>query len=185
MDLRIDQAFARIGLNIKHPFLRLEVARPNLRLNVSGPRLKIENRLPEIHIDQTECFADMDKRTPVEFMSYMANLAWALGQQGTERIAAEGEMLASIEDGVTVSDIAFENSFDIKDYDVAAVPSHPPEIGFALYPVKIKVEPGTVETDLEPGAVRGNLDWGQVRAYLLQPPQLDIEGVGRNCDVII
>jgi len=185
VDLRIDQVFGRIGLNIKDPVLRLDVSSPRLNVKSNPPRLEITSRLPEIDIDQTRCFADMGKRNPVEFMSYMANLAWALGQQGTERIAAEGEMLASIEEGVTVSDIAFENSFDIREYDVAAVPSHPPEISFAVYPVEIKVEPGTVEADLEPGAVRGNLDWGQVRAYLLQPPQLDIHYVGRNYDVII
>ncbi|NSW83217.1 MAG: hypothetical protein HPY90_08065 [Syntrophothermus sp.] len=185
MELRIEQSFARIGLNIKDPFLNLDVSSPRLNLRSVPPRMEITSRLPDISIDQTQCFADMGKRTPIEFMSYMANLAWALGQQGTERIAAEGEMLASIEDGLTVSDIAFENSFDVKEYDVAAVPSHPPEIGFAVYPVNIKVEPGTVETHLEPGAVRGNLDWGQVRAYLLQPPQLDIQYVGKNYDIII
>jgi len=185
VQVRIEQSFARIGLSIKHPFLNLDVGLPRLGVRSVSPKIDIESRLPEVDIDQTQCFADMGKRTPPDFTRYMAELAWAMGQQGTERTAAEGEMLASIEDGVTVSDIAFENSFDIKEYDVAAVPSHRPEIGFALYPVKIKVEPGTVEADLEPGAVRGNLDWGQVRAYLLQPPQLDIQYVGRNYDNII
>ena len=185
MQLRIDQLFGRIGLSIKDPVLHLDVTSPRLNVKSNPPRLEITSRLPDISIDQTQCFADMGKRTPPDFTRYMAELAWSLGQQGIKRIAAEGEMLGAIEDGVTVSDIAFENSFDIKEYDVAAVPSHRPEIGFALYPVKIKVEPGTVEADLEPGAVRGNLDWGQVRAYLLQPPQLDIQYVGRNYDNII
>lgn len=182
MQLRIDQSFARIGLNIKHPFLRLEITPPRLNIRTVKPRLDIESRLPELSIDQTQCFADMGKRTPGDFTRYMTELAWTLGREGTERIAAEGEMLAAIESGVTVADVAFENSFDIKEYEVAAVPSHPPEIEFTVYPVQIRAEPGTVETEFHAGTVRGNLDWGQVRAYLLQPPHIEITYVGKNYD---
>lgn len=185
MDLRIDQAFARIGLNIKHPFLRLEVARPNLRLNVSGPRLKIENRLPEIHIDQTECFADMDRRTPLEFSRYWSQVACEMASEATGRIAEEGDMLAAIEDGVTVADVAWENSFRTDEFDVAAVASPPPRINFTVYPVEIRVEPGRVAAELEPGAVKGELDWGKVRVYLRQQPKLDIQYVGKNYDSTI
>lgn len=184
MDIRIHQQFAQIGLRIQHPVLRLDISRPVLDLSISEPRLHIHSELPRIQIDQTECFADMGKQTPLQFSRSQSQAAREEGLEATGQIVAEGDMLGAIEDGVTVADIALMNTEESVDFNVDCIPKHRPRIEVITYPVEFSFDRGKVDANLIRGDVKLDLDWGKVRVYLRQQPRLEIEYVGRHYNTV-
>ncbi len=183
MDLRINQQFGLIGLDMKEPAFDLEVRHPQSELEISPPEIAINQKLPRLEIDQTECFADMNRRTPVEFSRYMAELDRIAGLRGIASIAGEGDMLAAIEEGIDIADIAFMNSQKHDEFDVGCVPEHRPVIDVIVEDLRINVEPGSVAVNLRAGQVFSALDWGRVGIHWQQKPEISIEYIGRRVDV--
>lgn len=183
MDLRIDQQFGKIGLDIKKPSYYMDIQHPQIDLEIDPPQLQMNQRLPRIEIDQTQCFADMGRRTPVAFTQHMAEMNHLAGFQVIARIAGEGDMLALIEKGIDVADIALMNSQDQDEFDVAAVPEHRPVIEAIAGELHIALDAGDVEGKLRSGQVSGQLDWGRVKVFWRQKPFIDIKYVGQRLDV--
>ena len=72
MYLRITSQPALLGLDIK-AILWMETSPPRVELDITRPGGMHSSR-PRIHIDQSECFADMERRTPLEFSWYWSGL---------------------------------------------------------------------------------------------------------------
>jgi len=185
MDLRINQQFGQISLDIRPPAFDLEISEPQLRLEISSPQIQIEQKQPRMDIDQTQCFADMGLRTPMELSRLIAKQAFTTGFQGIARIAMEGDLLASIETGFDIADMALMNSQHQDEFDVAAVPEHPPVINFFVEDPHIGLIPGDVEVNQVSGKVRGQLNKGQVGVNWRIKPSIDIEYIGRRLDVSV
>jgi hypothetical protein len=182
MYLRINQQFGQIGLNIKQPSLDIKVHHPQLKLEINAPQLEIDQKPPQVEIDQTQCFADVGRRNPMEFSRYMAELSRLAGFEGIGRIAEEGDMLASIDQGINIADIALMNSQGQDEFNVGAVPEHRPVIDVIIEPVHINVQPGNVVVRPMDGRVMSQLDWGQVGVNWQQKPGIDIEYIGGRFD---
>ncbi len=184
MDLRINQQFGLIGLGIKHPALQLMIRDPRLDLKVTPPELLIEQKLPQLEIDQTQCFIDMDRRPIMDFLHHVVGRARTAVVQNIAHTAGEGDMLGAIEKGIDIADIALMNSQQWKEFNVAAVPEHRPEIDVIIEDLDMALVPGDVAVNLVNGQVNGYLDWGRVKVFWRQEPFIDIEYLGRSVDVI-
>jgi hypothetical protein len=183
MDLRINQQFGQIGLDIKQPSYNMEIHHPQLDLEIAPSQIKIDQKQPRVEIDQTQCFADVGRRYPLDFSRHMAALSQRLGFEGIAQIAGEGDLLASIEKGIDIADIALMNTQDQDEFDVAAVPKHRPVIDVIVEDLQIAVKPGNVTVSPLKGQVLGQLDWGQVGVNWRIKPSIDIEYIGRRLDV--
>lgn len=183
MDLRINQQFGQLGLDIKQPAFDLKVYHPWSELKISSPQLEIDYKHPRVKIDQTQCFVDVGRRSPMEFLRHMVGLARRAGLEGIGRIAGEGDLLAAIEKGIDIADIALMNSQSQDEFNVAAVPEHRPVIKAIVESVHINVQPGNVVVRPRNGQVMSQLDWGQVGVNWRQKPAIDIEYVGKSVDV--
>jgi hypothetical protein len=183
MDLRINQQFGQIGLDIKQPSYDLEVQHPQLDLEIDAPQIQIEQKQPRVKIDQTQCFADIGRRYPLDFSRHLAALSHRLGFEGIAQIADEGDLLASIEQGIDIADIALMNSQHQDEFDVAAVPEHRPVIDVIVEDLQIAIKPGNVTVNPLSGQILGQLDWGQVGVNWRIKPSIDIEYIGRRLDV--
>jgi len=183
MDLRINQQFGLIGLDIKHPAFQMKIRHPRLELEITPPELQIEQRLPQLEIDQTQCFIDMDRRPLMDFLHHVVGRARTAVVQTIARIAREGDMLGAIEKGIDIADIALMNSQQWKEYDAAAVPEHRPEIDVIIEDLDVALVPGDVGVKPVNGQVNGYLDWGRVKVFWRQEPLIDIEYIGRRVDV--
>lgn len=181
--LRIEQEFARIGLNIKKPFLPLRTTGPQIELSIKEPELKLHNPRPRVYIDQRRCFADMEKRTLDEFLRYHAQLGREKALQAIGDIAEEGDMLASIEKGVKLEDIAEKGFGEAADFNVTAIPKQMPDIVWDVRPVEIEFIPGEVELELRRGRVENLFEPGKVEVYLEQKNYIKIDWVGENLDI--
>jgi hypothetical protein len=184
MDLRINQRFGLIGLDIKPPAFQMKVRHPRLDLEITPPELQIEQKLPQLEIDQTQCFMDMDRRPPMEFLQHIVGRTRTAVLQAIARIADEGDMLGAIEKGIDIADIALMNSQEWKEFNVAAVPEHRPEIDVIIEKLDVALVPGDVGLNVVNGQINGYLDWGRVKVFWRQKPYIDIEYIGRRVDVI-
>jgi len=183
MDLRINQQLGLIGLDIKPPAFQMNIRHPRLDLEITPPELQIEQKLPQLEIDQTQCFIDMDRRPPMDFLRHVVGRAREAVLQAIARIAKEGDMLAAIEKGIDIADVALMNSQQLKEFNVAAVPEHRPEIDVIIHDPSISLVPGDVGVNPVNGQVNGYLDWGRVKVFWRQKPYIDIDYIGRRVDV--
>ncbi|HHW60454.1 MAG TPA: hypothetical protein GX404_00945 [Syntrophomonadaceae bacterium] len=174
LQIRIDQQFAALGLNIQKPFLQLKTTLPAVELDIQQPRLEIHSPRPRVFIDQRQCFADMDKRTPEEFGRYYADLAQQKGLEAIGTIAAEGDYLASWEEGNTVENLAAAAMDTPLDFNVKAVPQQPPKIDWELHPIEFHFNRGNVDLQLHRGAIDSQFQWGRVNPYIEQQNYLKI-----------
>jgi hypothetical protein len=168
LQLRIDQQYAKIGLNISKPVLNLETTLPVVELDIKKPQIRIESPRPVLHIDQTQCFADAGKRKPLDFARYCSDQAQNDLAAGIDRIVEEGNMLGQIENGNSIPQLAAESAGDNLDFNVTAIPKQRPDIRFDIYPVKIELSRGSVNLQLQRAKYESNLQRGQVSAYMLQ-----------------
>lgn len=183
MQLRIEQQFARIGLNIKKPFLPLKTTQPSIELTIKKPELKLHSPLPKVYIDQRRCFADMEKRTLDDFLRYYAQLGREQALKAIGDIAEEGDLLASIEKGVTIEEISDKGFGEVADYNVTAIPKQPPDITWDVRPVEAELIRGEVDLQLNRGRVENLFEPGKVTVYIEQQNYIKIEWVGERLDL--
>lgn len=174
LQLRIDQQYAKIGLGIEKPVLNLHTTLPAVELDIKKPQLKIESPRPVLHIDQTQCWADADKRKPLDFAWYCSDLARNDLTAGIGRIVDEGNFLGEIEKGGSIPQLAADSMDDRVDFNVTAVPKQRPDIWFDLNPVRVELDRGTVGLRLQRARFESNLQRGQVNAYLRQQNYINI-----------
>lgn len=174
LQLRIDQQYAKIGLDIQKPVLNLQTTLPAVELDIKKPQLKMESKRPVLHIDQTKCFADAGRRKPLDYAWYSADLARADVAQDTNCIVGEGNLLGQIENGGSIEQLAAQSMDEEIDFNVTAIPKQRPDIWFDLYPVKIELDRGTVDLQLQRGHVNTNFQWGKINAYLRQQNYIKI-----------
>lgn len=174
MRLQINQQYAQIGLNIKKADFVLKNTLPKIELKTIRSELSIESPRPELHIDQSQCFADTDSRSPLEFSRHYASLARNAALEGIGRISMEGDMLAQIEQGTTLADVVMMSQEQEWGFNVAAVPQQPPRTWVDTYPVKINFAPGNTDLQLHRGEVINQCRQGQVEGYLAQKNYIEI-----------
>ncbi|CFX12499.1 Uncharacterized [Syntrophomonas zehnderi OL-4] len=174
LQIRIDQQFAQLGLDIKKPAINLQTTLPAIELQIEEPRLEIHSPRPRLYIDQSQCFADMDKRSPAEFSRYYADLARQKGIEAIGIISSEGDYLANWQEGNTIEALAASAMDTQVDFNVTAVPQQPPRIDWEIRPVETNVSRGTIDLKLRRGQVQNNFQWGRVNAYIAQQNYLKI-----------
>lgn len=174
LQIRIDQQYAQLGLDIKKPQISLQITKPQIELDIQKPELEMHSPRPRLHIDQRECFADMDKRTPAAFREYLTGIAKNKGFEAIEIISSEGDSLGHLENKITIEDLAAQVMDNMVDFNVTAVPKQPPKIEADVRPVEFNFRRGTVDLRLNRGRVENNFEWGKVNAYIRQQNYLNI-----------
>ncbi|MEA1962362.1 MAG: DUF6470 family protein [Bacillota bacterium] len=174
MELHINQQYAKIGLNIQKPSLELRTTQPQIELKTTRPELSIESPRPRMTIDQSQCFADVNRRGIVDFARYNAQQGASDAMAGIARRASEGDMLAKI-NGITVEQLCADSAYQGEiDYNIGTIPKQPPRIDWDIRPVTTDLKRGTVDLRLHRGTFENNFQRGKVETYLLQKNYLDI-----------
>ncbi|PKM77592.1 MAG: hypothetical protein CVU90_07010 [Firmicutes bacterium HGW-Firmicutes-15] len=169
IQLRIEQQYAMIGMDIRKPSINLHSTLPSIELQTSPAELEMESPRPRIHIDQRQCFADAGLKSPSVLSEDCVARARSQALEGIGRRVSEGNQLAKI-NGATVADVA-GNSYifeDKVDFNCTAIPKQRPEISFDLQPVAVNFRRGEVQLQLRRGTVENNFEWGKVDIYLRQ-----------------
>ncbi|MGE5390239.1 MAG: DUF6470 family protein [Deltaproteobacteria bacterium] len=176
--VRIHQQYAQIGMNTKKPAITLHSTLPQVILETQPGRLEMSSPRPKVHIDQRQCFADANMRTPEVLKDYLVSLAKSATLEAIGQISAEGDALADFKNS-TVAGMAASKSVHSHEFEAQAIPQQPPEISFETYPVQIEYQPGSVDLQLQKGMIESQLDWGKVDIYLLQKNYVQYEYSGK------
>jgi len=184
MQLQMTSQLALIGIESTRPLLQPPLVKPQLELQIEKPQLEIHSPRPVLHIDQTQCFADMNKRTPAAFAAYYASQGWSDSFQGIARLAMEGDSLGRIENNYSLIDLAMQDLGETADFNVTAIPKQPPRVWADTYPVEFNFQRGTVKGTLHQNKTEGNFQRGQVNIYIRQQNYLQIDWIDSKVDRI-
>lgn len=165
-------------MNTKLPAINLHSTLPKVALQTEVAQLEMSSPKPEIHIDQTQCFADAGLRTPAAFTDYNVSLARSATLEAIGQIASEGDALADCKHS-TVASVVAGKWGDTRDTNVKAIPQQMPEISFDTEPVQVYYQPGSVNLELQQGNVDSQLDWGKVDTYMLQKNFVQFNYIGK------
>jgi len=176
--VRIHQQYAQIGMNTKIPAISLHSTLPQVVLQTQPAQLQMSSPRPRIHIDQRQCFADANSRTPAVLKDYLVSLAKSATLEAIAQISEEGDALADFKN-TTVASLSVSNSVHTHEFNAQAIPQQPPEISFDSYPVEIDYQPATIDLQLQRGLVDAQLDWGKVDIYMLQKNYVQFDYVGK------
>jgi len=182
VQLQMTSQLALIGINTTRPMLQPQLVRPQLELQIEEPRLEIHSPRPVLHIDQTQCFADMNRRTPVAFMAYYASQAWSDSNGCIARLATEGDSLGRIENNYSIADLAMQDLGETAEINVTAIPKQPPKVWADTYPVEFNFQRGIVKGTLQQNKTEGNFQRGQVNIYIRQQNYLQIDWIDNKVD---
>ncbi|MDD4802883.1 MAG: DUF6470 family protein [Syntrophomonas sp.] len=169
LQLRIEQQYARIGMEIREPTLKLQSTLPGIEIQTSPAELEMHSSHPRIHIDQSQCFADAGLKSPSVLSADCVSRAYSLAMEGIGRRVSEGNQLAQI-NGATVQDIAGDIPLfeDRLNFNCRSIPKQRPEISFDVEPVEVSFRPAQVNANLRRGRVENNFEMGKLQIYLLQ-----------------
>lgn len=184
IQLQIEQQYARIGMHTELPRVQLQTTLPAIELSRKSSELAIKNHQPRLTIDQSRCFAAVNRRSPAEFSRYMTEQARTDILDDIARIVSEGHMLGEIEKGATVADLAASAAdYDFPSLITQSIP--PPTISWQITPPSIHFEPGKVQVELKRGQVENNFQPSKVEIYLVQQNYLKIDWLQPALDLTV
>ncbi len=177
--LQVNQTGGQLGINYYQPNMKIQQPQADMRIEQPAAILDINFKKSELHIDQTEAFADVDQKSAARRTREWAEQAKQMLAQGVARRAREGDQMMKIENGGgAVAQISKQKS-------------NPPmkEIGIGYLPkthfrVKIDYNPGEVDINVTPNKPRIDVtpnkptiqheNW-RADIYLQQKDSFDLE----------
>ncbi len=182
IDLRIQQTWGKIGLDIKDANFDLNIKKPEIKINQAPPQIQMTRTDPDIEID----YSPMLESIGYGGIEYIKNAFVEQAKSdyiaGLEKSVAMGESFAAIENKLSVAEIVSRfNESPYKDLTIQPIAA-----------IRIYGQPGTLNLETQPGDVSVDVDYGKVtvdnyqfpavRVYLEQRPELKIEAVGQIFD---
>lgn len=184
--LRMEQTFARLGLDIQKPVQ--EIRQPKAELNIRQEPAILKIRQPQgvLTIDTSEAQANIDLRGPLRRTRDNADYGYQKWLESIAQISQEGDRLVSIENkGNPIADIAFEESgiYDSKEILAAgSLIGDGVEIHYEPRKPIIEVEVRGFSMNPEIKKPIHNYTPGKVTGYMLQWNSLKIDVVGLFVD---
>ncbi|MGE5398725.1 MAG: DUF6470 family protein [Chitinophagales bacterium] len=184
MQLRIEQQNAVLGLSFRLPTMKIDRVPGSFLLESKDAKLKIKFDYPKIDIDYTRCWEDMGIRSPKAMVDYFAGQAEDHVLNEIGQTVKEGDRLSEPQKGYTLADLARDESFNIREYNIAVVPKQPPEINFETSDVEVKATPSELKVKSNMELLRIRSRWENIRAFYLVEPEIrvylqgDLEMVG-------
>ncbi|MGE5418121.1 MAG: DUF6470 family protein [Acidobacteriota bacterium] len=180
MELKVEQTFAQIGIQFRIPVAEIQMEPASFEQEqVKDPQIIIDNiKEPKIHIDQTQCWADMGMRSSQASSDYYSAKAWSHGLQAIAEIVQEGRSLASIDKGYTIAQDAKAHTYHIQEFGLGLVPKQGPKISFDLEYPRISAEQAEFSVRLELGKLRVQAPYEDVKVFYRVPPKISVSVSG-------
>ncbi|MFY0543153.1 DUF6470 family protein [Brevibacillus sp. H7] len=184
--IRLEQTFARLGLDIQKSVQ--EIQQPPAVLNLRQEAAILEIRQPQgtLTIDTSEAQANIDLRGPLRRTRDNAQYGYQKWLEAVAFISQSGDRLAAIErKGNPIADIAFEESVIYNNTEIIAAGSLTGdgiEIRYEAKKPMIDVQVRGVRMDPEIKKPIHNYTPGKVSGHMLQWNSLKIDFVGLYVD---
>lgn len=183
IDLKIDQQFGRIGLDINKAKYDLTIKRPDIQVEQIPAEITLNQSPGELRIDYTPMLESLGLGGLKFIMSNFVQEAKEDFITNLEKSVSEGNALGAIEKNISVGEVSGK----------AAVPEEQEIEITALAPVKIHYEPMSMGWSVHQGGISVNVDRGEVnvdnfvfpsvQVFLEKEPYLKIRPVGQAIDL--
>jgi hypothetical protein len=187
--IRMQQTYAQLGLNIKKPVQEIQQPRAELNLRQEPAILEIRQAKGTLSIDTSEAQANIDLRGPLRRTRDNAEYGYRKAMEAIAQIAQEGDRLAAIERGGNpIAEIAFEESVIYHNTEIIAegsIVGDGIEIRYDLRPAEIDVQVRGKRMDPVIHKPIHNYTPGKVEGYIRQWNSVTIDFVGLHVDQVI
>jgi len=141
--IRIDQQFAKIGINMADA--KVQMSQPQADLSIKQPKadMQIHTREGKLTIDQSQAFHDLGQYPAKEAIRLEAEEGKKTVAEGTRRRRREGDQLMKIENGGDPIKQQAKNRMprEYRPFNIGVIPSY--------NSVKINYEPAEVNIDIQ------------------------------------
>ncbi|MGE5632532.1 MAG: DUF6470 family protein [Caulobacteraceae bacterium] len=172
-------------LDIRTTSGKLSISQPpaDFEMQSKQPRIIIHTELPQIQIDQRQCFNESGLMDRTALSEYTAELGRQAVMDGIARASVEGDRLANFRSKENaIAGIAHDNSFENHEFNMVTMPRSRPKIDFIGGGVDIQVEEGKVNIIFKPNSPQIDYEPGKVDVQVKQYPHIYIKYVGGTID---
>lgn len=184
--IRLEQTYARIGMDIIKPQQRISQPQAELNLHQEPAVLDIERTPSHLDIDQSQAWNDLNIKDMYTMTRDIADYAHQQVLEGIARRAREGDRLAAIEKGGNpIADIAQENANPGPlDFNVGVLPSYG-AVKIQFTPTQLQMNWKRGGVTIDPLIKQPTHEYipGKVEVYLKQKESLKIDFTDPEVDM--
>ncbi|AGB42148.1 hypothetical protein Halha_2274 [Halobacteroides halobius DSM 5150] len=180
MRLKINQQFAKIGLQIKPPQIKVRQTPGKFKLQQIPGKLKINSKPTKVKVDMTQARADLNYKTQSAYSRQLAKQGQQAALKSIAEYAKEGDKLAAIEKGGKPLIQQAKKNSQNKKRKVGLRWKRGADVKVKVGKQEIefkKQDFDGVQLNSQPSWPKVDLDWGKVKVYQQQKPKLEIRAV--------
>ncbi len=175
-------------LDIRSTPAKITIRQPqaDFDLKQTLPKFDIDTEQIRVVIDQSQCFSEAGRKSNGELIQEAAQMGMQAALQGIERRSSEGDMLAAIDNPTNpIPEIALNNLFEEKEFNIDSIPKSRPKIDFVGGTVDIKLIEGKIDIVTKPNKAEIDVRLGGVEISLSQHPSITMRYIGENVDLMV
>lgn len=178
--IRLQQTYAQIGLNITQPKQEIEQKPADVSIKQIPSRMTIDRTPSQLTIDQDQAWSELGFKKTSVLSQEFAEAGKQAAIEAIGEIASEGDQLAAIEQksDAFIAIATEKGNPPPADFNIAFIPSHGSvKIDYTPTELHINWERGGAEIEVNPNKPIHNYIPGQTEVYLRQWNQLQIDFV--------
>lgn len=182
MNITIHQTYGRIGIETTPAQISIGSPKADLEIKQIPTKLEINKKLPQVKIDQYQCFYESGLKSVFDLVHDEAERSREIGLEAIGKIASDGETLASIENHQdAIVKLSEEAGIHDVNFNVDLMPKSRPKIWFEGY-ININWKPGDVQINATAHKPEISVAPGKISIYMREYPSIKIEYAGNNLD---
>lgn len=182
MNIAIHQTYGRIGIETTPAQISILSPKADIEINQTPTKLEINKKLPQVKIDQYQCFYESGLKSVFDLVHDEAERSREIGLEAIGKIASDGKELASIENHQdAIVKLSEEAGIRDANFNVDLMPKSRPKIWFEGY-ININWKPGGVQINATSHKPEISVEPGKINIYMREYPSIKIEYAGNNFD---
>lgn len=184
MELRIKNTFAQLGIDTKPAYLMISQGKTSLNVSKDEGHLGLRAKLGTLKVDGTLSREDIGLYTPMGIGHHYYGSYWDHGLKAIGEMAQDGDYLAMIERGHTISELVKRKTAPlIKEVQIAF--RRGAEIEYEPGGVSFDPKVGKVMIDVKPFRPQKTYYPGSISTYLLEKGGVQIQVKGSRLDTVV
>jgi len=182
--LKIDQQFAKIGLDIKPSDFKVDQGKSNLQIIQEMGKLKLKSDIVEIKVNNYPAEYDLGYRNPGDAGKEFAQKGKEAYRQYLSKTSRDGDRLMRIEENTTITDLAVETTYSAPG-ELSLKWKRGPEIDVTKNNLEIDYQPQKPIFKSQINFTKVDLDWGKVNTRVKQYQDIDISLIGNSLNNLV
>lgn len=182
MNITIHQTYGRIGIDTIPAQISIKSPEADLKIKQTPAKMEINQKLPQVHIDQYQCFYESGLKNIFDLVHDEAVRSREIGLEAIGKIVDDGDRLAAIENHQNVIQLlAVKTGTEDANFNVDLMPKSRPKIWFDGY-ININWNHGVTDINVTTHKPEISATPGNINIYMREYPSIKIDYVGNSMD---